>query len=149
MKLKKVIVELIVILYASLFIYTAISKLMDYDLSREQLATMPLVGPISGVVVWLLPVSEILLALLIFWPQSRLKGLYLGTSLMLTFTLYVAYLMKFHNSTPCTCGGFLQSLSWPQHLLFNTGFVLIGCIAIFLEHKSKERSKITNQPAFN
>lgn len=145
MKTKSVIIEFIVNLYTSLFIYTALSKLKEYDISREQMATMPLVGPISGTVTWLLPISEIILAALIFWPKTRIKGLYLGTSLMAGFTLYVWYLMKFHSGSPCTCGGLLQSLSWPQHLLFNAVFVILGVTAILLEykiHKPSSKSRI-------
>ncbi|CAL1517417.1 MauE/DoxX family redox-associated membrane protein [Chitinophaga sp. MM2321] len=122
--------EGIPLLYICLLLYTAISKLMQYDLTREQMAVMPVISPFSGIVTWLLPVSEIIIALVVFVPRTRRIGLYLSTGLMIGFTMYVAYMMKFFSHLPCTCGGFLQNLTWPQHLLFNLFFVLIGVIAI-------------------
>jgi uncharacterized membrane protein YphA (DoxX/SURF4 family) len=122
--------ELIALLYVCLFLYTAISKLTTYEITREQMSIMPLVAPMSGIITWLLPVVEIILSLVIFFPRTRRMSLYAGTALMLAFTVYVAYMMKYYSHLPCTCGGILQALSWPQHLLFNGVFVLLGILAI-------------------
>jgi uncharacterized membrane protein YphA (DoxX/SURF4 family) len=143
MKLRNIIVEIVALLYVCLLLYTGLAKLMDYDLSREQMAVMPLVGPFSGIATWLLPISEIILAVIIFIPTTRIKGLYVGTLLMLAFTIYVAYLMNYHSHLPCTCGGFLKQLSWQQHLLFNGTFTLLGGLAIYLTKSSFKSAKQT------
>ncbi|MDX3916946.1 MAG: hypothetical protein QHC79_25615 [Pseudosphingobacterium sp.] len=124
------IIEIVALLYVCLLLYTGIDKLLDLELNREKMAMMPLVGPLSGIISWLLPVCEIVLAIFLFIPKTRNKSLYPATGLMVAFTLYVIYLVSFTDQQYCTCGGFLDSLSWPQHLIFNIAFVLMGVWAI-------------------
>jgi hypothetical protein len=123
---KSTLVEIISILYMSMFLYTAISKWTDVTMTREQMALMPLMTPVAGIIVWLLPATEIALALLIFFHQTRKIGLYAATILMILFTLYIIYMMLFYPHLPCSCGGFLTQLSWPGHLVFNSAFILLG-----------------------
>ncbi len=134
-------IELITILYISLMLYTAISKLADYNLSREQMAMMPLMMPIAHIIVWILPVTEIIIAILIFIPQTRIKGLYIVTGLMILFSVYIVYMMTNYEHLPCSCGGLLQALSWKGHLIFNGLYILMGIIAIILYRKNYSQSQ--------
>lgn len=127
---KSTIVEIITILYISMFLYTAISKWSDYTMTREQMALMPLLMPVAHIIVWLLPATEIVISLLIFFPQTRKTGLYTATTLMMLFSLYIIYMMLFYPQLPCSCGGFLTELSWPGHLVFNGVFIVLGIVAI-------------------
>ena len=129
------------ILYVSLMIYTAISKLRTYTETREQLSLMPLMDGFSDLVSWLLPVTEIIIGILIFIPITRRKGLYLGTGLMILFTAYVVYLLMYHPHLPCTCGGFLQAFTWPQHLVFNGVFIVLGILALALDRRGSPFNK--------
>src|SRR3546814_1985099 len=116
---------------------------MDYELNREQLSVMPLVSPFADILAWVLPLIEFAIAVIIFMPKSRTIGLLLGTGLMLSFKAYVALLMAQPGALPCTCGGFLKSISWPQHPVFNLVFVALGSIAVRSEeHKSENHSLI-------
>jgi uncharacterized membrane protein YphA (DoxX/SURF4 family) len=139
--MRKTLTEIFVFLYVCLFLYTGIGKLLNYEMSREQMAVMPLVGGISGFVTWFLPVFEIILSIMIFIPMTRKVGMTLGTLLMAAFTIYVAYIMKYNSHLPCTCGGFLQELSWPQHLAFNGAFVIFGILSLRFS-RPKEKTKI-------
>lgn len=142
--MKKVtIAGIIAFLFEWLFLYTAISKLQVLELTAEQMSVMPVVSSFPEVASWLLPVFEILLALLILFPKTRLLGLYGGTSLMLLFTGYVIYIMKTNSRLPCTCGGFLQELTWGQHVFFNSAFVLIGVYAIWIFKRTVNNTKRT------
>jgi hypothetical protein len=127
---KSIIIEIIAILYMCMFLYTAISKWSDVTMTREQMALMPLMRPIAHIIIWLLPATEIVLTLLIFLPQTRKKGLYAATILMVLFTLYIIYMMLFFPHLPCSCGGFLTELSWPGHLVFNSTFITLGILGI-------------------
>jgi hypothetical protein len=133
---KNTINEIIAILYMSMFLYTAFSKWSDYTMTREQMALMPLLESVAHIVVWLLPTTEIVITLLIFFQQTRKKGLYAATILMILFTLYIIYMMLFYPHLPCSCGGFLNELSWPGHLVFNGSFILLGILAIRMYNKS-------------
>jgi len=145
MNKKKILLisEVISLLYVSLFLYTALSKLRTYTETREQLSLMPLMDGISDLMSWLLPVFEIIVGMLIFIPTTRKKGLYLGIGIMIMFTLYVAYLLVYHPHLPCTCGGFLQNLTWPEHLVFNIGFIALGLVALVLYRKEAHFEKET------
>jgi hypothetical protein len=133
---KSTLIEIITILYMSMFLYTAFSKWSDYTMTREQTALMPLMTPIAHIVVWLLPATEIVITLLIFFSQTRKTGLFAATTLMILFTLYIIYMMLFYPNLPCSCGGFLTELSWPGHLVFNGSFIVLGILAIRMYKKS-------------
>ena len=133
---KSIIVEIIAILYMSMFLYTAINKWSDYTMSREQMALMPLLTPVAHIIVWLLPLTEIVITLLLFFYKTRKVGFYAATILMSLFTLYITYMMIFYPTLPCSCGGFLEALSWPGHLVFNSVFIVLGIIAIVMHKKT-------------
>jgi hypothetical protein len=105
-------------------------------MTREQMALMPALESVAHIVVWLLPATEIVIALLIFIHQTRKTGLYAATILMILFTLYIIYMMLFYPNLPCSCGGFLTELSWPGHLVFNSSFILLGILAIRMYNNS-------------
>jgi uncharacterized membrane protein YphA (DoxX/SURF4 family) len=138
------IVEIITLLFVTLFLYTGISKLMDYSVFREQIALSPLLAPLSKLISILLPAIEIFVSIILFIPKTRFKGLYASLILMLFFTGYIIYILNFNEHLPCTCGGVLQSLSWNQHLLLNG--ILICCVlqAIILVKRSN-LNKTKNQ----
>lgn len=129
------IVEIIIALYAILFLYTGISKIMEYGVFREQLAESPILAPVAALVARGLPIVEFLLVLLLVVPRWRLKGFYASTGLMIAFTLYIIALMSFNDQLPCSCGGVLAALSWGQHIVFNSLFIVLGIIGVILEMK--------------
>jgi hypothetical protein len=133
---KSTLIEIITILYMSMFLYTAFSKWSDYTMTREQMALMPLLTPVAHIIVWLLPATEIVITLLIFIHQTKKAGLYAATILMILFTIYIIYMMLFYPNLPCSCGGFLTELSWPGHLVFNGAFIALGIQSIKMYNKS-------------
>lgn len=122
-----------------LLLYTALSKLWDYQLFRSALAASPLLKPVSGVIAWLLPVTELLVAVLLFIPAFRLKGLRAALILITVFTLYLIYMVSFTPDLPCNCGGVLKWLTWKAHIFFNLFFILLSVMGIFLHKKRKNR----------
>lgn len=143
---RSILIEVITIAYISLMLYTAVSKLSDYNLSREQMAMMPVMMPIAHIAAWLLPVIEMLLAISIFIPKTRITGLYAVTGLMVLFTFYIIYMMANYEHLPCSCGGLLQALSWKGHLIFNSIFIVLGVLAIVL-YKKDAHYKMQYAPA--
>jgi putative oxidoreductase len=112
-------IDIISSLFILLFVYTAISKLYVFKDVKIILKEYPLIGGVSDFVAWSLPISELVIALFLFIPRLRLLGLYGALALMTAFTAYLAYMLSFTTKLPCTCGGFLKELGWPQHLIFN------------------------------
>ena len=136
---KGTIVEIIAILFIILFLYTGISKLMEYEVAIEQIALTPLLAPIAGAVAIILPICEILVSIILFIPQSRKYGLWASLALMIAFTGYIIYILSYNDQLPCTCGGVLQQLSWPQHLALNAILTALAVIGISLLGASRKQ----------
>lgn len=127
---RTVFIEAICYAYILLFLYAAIYKLLDYRFFELQLEHSPLLGPFSSTLAWLVPVSEIIAAILLIVPRYRYIGLWLSGLTMLGFTAYIIYILSFSSSIPCGCGGILASMGWKEHLVFNSVFVALAALAI-------------------
>ncbi|HEU4553940.1 MAG TPA: MauE/DoxX family redox-associated membrane protein [Chitinophaga sp.] len=144
--LKRTIPSIVAHLLVVLFLYTGISKLMEYTVFKEQIAASPILAPIAPFVAWALPLTEFIVAVLLFIPAWRLRGLYASFILMLMFTGYVIALVSFSKELPCSCGGVLQEMSWSQHIVFNSVFTLLALVATLLERKNRKSRQATEAP---
>ena len=129
------IIELISALFILLFVYTGISKIQERALFQIIIAKSPLIGSWATLLSWILPITELLTALLLFLPMTRNRGLVISLVLMVLFTTYIAYILLFSSRLPCSCGGVLKHLSWTNHLVFNLFFVLLGVYGLWLYKK--------------
>jgi len=118
-----------------LFVYTAVNKMFSIPSLKIVLRDYPFIGGMAPLMSWLLPVVELIVAGLLFLPFSRIIGFYAALVLMIAFTLYVTYMVFFTSHHFCTCGGILQKLSWPEHLIFNLFFLLLSITGIRLYKK--------------
>lgn len=134
------IIEIITILNIILFLYTGISKIMDYSVFKEQLAVSPILSWTSTSVAVLLPVVECLIVIMLIVPRWRLKGLYASFIIMTAFTAYITAMFIVAPEMPCSCGGIIELLSWQGHLIFNSIFVILNGLAIYLQRKEKKLS---------
>jgi hypothetical protein len=120
-----------------LFVYAAGSKLMDYTKFRVELGKSPLLTAFAGFVAIAIPIIEIGISLLLSFSRTRLFGLYASFTMMVIFTLYIAYILRYSPYVPCTCGGVLQKLNWTTHLYFNIFFILISALGVLIYHPTK------------
>ena len=136
-------VQIISILFIILFTYAAISKLLDYENFTLLLAQSPFLGAHANLLGWSIPASELIIAVLFFFPKLSLEALWSSLMLMILFTTYIIIVLNFSESMPCSCGGIISSLSWKQHLYFNLGFILLAVIGVLLSHSRKEDFKLS------
>jgi hypothetical protein len=141
--MKKLIIEIIIFLYVVLFLYAAGTKLLDYERSAAQIGQSPLLTNYAGVIAWLVPAIEIVIAMMLMITRFRLIALYASFGLMVIFTLYVAAILSLSTELPCACGGVLSMLHWKGHLIFNSGFVLLALAAIVLYNKQDNKAMAT------
>lgn len=120
------IINIISALFIFLFAYTALSKLLSIENFRIVLSRSEIFQTGADFLSWVIPVSELAISLLLFFHISRKFGLLLSTVLMGLFTIYIAYMLLFVPDLPCSCGGVIQQMSWPQHLVFNITFFILG-----------------------
>jgi hypothetical protein len=111
-------------------VYTAVSKLLDYSTFKLQLAKSPFISQLASIVVWALPVGELLAAAALIFKPTRLLGLYASLFLMTMFTAYIWAMLNYSYDIPCSCGGILSKMGWEEHLWFNAAFVIVCIIGI-------------------
>jgi hypothetical protein len=136
---RSTIVEIIALLFVILFLYTGISKLMEYTVFKEQIATSPLLAPISSWIAKVLPAIEIIVSVILFIPRTRLKGLYTSFVLMILFTGYIIAILTLNEHIPCSCGGVIEQLSWKGHIVFNSAFIILSLIGIIQEKRMRKQ----------
>jgi hypothetical protein len=140
---KSFIIKLVCILYVLLFIYAAMSKLLDFENFQVQLGQSPLLSSFAVWISWLVPFTELITAGLLMFQKWRSLGLQAAFSLMTMFTVYIFIILHYSSFIPCSCGGILEKMSWNIHLIFNIVFVLLAVTAILL-NENLERNKAIN-----
>jgi uncharacterized membrane protein YphA (DoxX/SURF4 family) len=115
--------------FIALFLYSGTWKIMNHQLFGEELSVSPIPAALSTWMVWIIPLVEILITILLLRPAWRLKGLYASLILMVFFTIYIL-IPDPSNSPFCGCGGFIEELSLKQHLIFNTACIILSLFAI-------------------
>jgi uncharacterized membrane protein YphA (DoxX/SURF4 family) len=129
---QRAIVEIICFLFILLFVYAAVSKLLDYQSFRVELGKSPLLTKIADWIAWFIPVIEIVISIMLAIRNLRLIGLYMAFSLMTLFTTYLIAILQFSFFVPCTCGGVLQALDWDTHIVFNCVFIIFAMTGVYL-----------------
>lgn len=131
-KFNRTCIAIISYLFVFLFIYAAISKLLDYNDFSIKIGQSPLLSPFAGYVAIGVPVIELIIAAGLLMPNWRITSLFASLCLMTAFTVYIFIILKFSSFVPCSCGGILEKLGWTEHLIFNLVFVLLAIVALIL-----------------
>ena len=129
-------------LFVLLFVYAALSKLLDFNTFQNQLGQSPLLSSYTHWIVWTVPISEILIAILLCISRFRILGLYGFYGLMVMFTTYIIIILNFTSYTPCSCGGVLEKLGWIEHLYFNLAFIILSALSILHLSSNKKSTYI-------
>jgi len=143
-KYSTLITEIISILFILLFVYAAVSKLLDFQKFRVQVGQSPILTSLGNWIVIVVPTIEILISLCLMIPRLRLKAMYASLILMTIFTTYIIFILIFSPYVPCSCGGILDKMGWEEHLIFNLCFVLLAIFGVLLLENKKSNGQITN-----
>jgi len=141
MKYRVFIIEVICFLFVVLFLYAAITKLLEYDTFRTQIGQAPMLTFFAKWIVWIIPSIEIISSILLLIPRLRFFGLFSALVLMSMFTTYIIIILNFSPHVPCSCGGILEKLGWQEHLIFNIGFVGLAILGIKLYREDNFNSE--------
>lgn len=121
-----------------LYSYVAFSKWFSFGQFVHDMHNQPFARWLADVLIRGLPLLELAVAVLLFFPKLVIRGFRLSVVLMGAFTLYVgAVLLGIFNRIPCACGGFLSGLSWGQHIAVNL-ILLVVSVAGWYLHKNTE-----------
>ena len=140
---RKLVIEILASLLILLFVYASVSKWLDFQTFIGQMDNQPFPNWMTPALVWIIPISEILISLLLMIGKTQLLGFRAAFVLMLLFTLYTALvLLKVFSRVPCSCGGVIDKLNWNQHLVFNVFFLGVAFTGMTLKRKEiTERTK--------
>jgi hypothetical protein len=137
---KPIFVDIISSLLIALFVYAAVSKLLDQEKFRIELGKSPLLTSFAGWVAVMLPILEIGISIMLSFKRTRLLALYASFSLLTLFTAYLIAILQFSFYIPCTCGGVLQSMNWDTHIKFNVAFIVLAVIGILLSPSKVDKT---------
>lgn len=138
-----IIVQIICYLYILLFVYAAVSKSLDFETFRIQLAQSPLLSAYAGLIAPAVIIAELFLTLLLCFKATRLVGLYFSFFMMISFTVYIYLILNYSDFIPCSCGGIIEKLGWTEHMIFNVGYALLALVAVVLTEKAQRTSSAT------
>ena len=123
-----------------LFCYTAVSKWLSYDDLMYQLTRSPFIPAGYTFLSVALPASEIAISLLLAFDATAKAALAASATLLFIFTAYIIGMLLFAPFVPCSCGGFISTLSWHQHIVLNSTLIVLAVIAYICQDRK------TNSP---
>lgn len=120
---------------AFLFIYAAISKILDFENFQVQLAQSPLLSAYAQFISFAVIITELTIAFYLFLHHFQKLALYCSLGLMSAFTIYIYIILNYSDFIPCSCGGILEKLGWTEHLIFNIIVFFLTLTAILVVEK--------------
>ena len=129
------LVTLFSLLLTLLFVYTAVSKLIELDTFQWRMERMPYIAPYASFLSWAVPFLELIIAGLLWLPRYQITALYASFIILGSFTLYILFVLKFSDSIPCSCGGAISALGWTDHILLNISFMVLALLGILWSKK--------------
>lgn len=129
--MRKIIETFVVLFFILLFVYTATSKLIDFENFQVQIAQSPLLSAFATPIAYGVVFGELFIALMLCFKKSRTLGLYLFIGFMTAFTVYIYLILHYSPFVPCSCGGILEDLGWKEHLWFNVVVTVLGIGRVF------------------
>lgn len=135
---KDIISGLFVALLILLFSYTSASKLLDHHRFVFQLGMSPssLVKATAPLISWILPAIEAVVAIGLLTKKYRIWALFSSLVLLISFEVYIIYMLVSGLNIPCTCGGVISKMTWNQHVIFNMIFILIAIMLLVFNNKN-------------
>jgi putative oxidoreductase len=133
---RKIIIEIISSLLILLFLYDSVSKWLSFKNFIGEMNNQPFPNWMTPYLVWSIPIIEVLIAIGLMFEKTRVPAFYASFVLMMAFTIYTAaILLHSFSYVPCSCGGVIRKLTWPQHIVFNLFFVGISVLGIWLKKR--------------
>lgn len=123
--------ELSTALLIILFLYTAITKALDFSNFSGVIDQSYVLEGYGKYIAVLIPVLEIIIVICLFLPFMRRLGFLMSIFILVAFTCYILYMLLTASKLPCHCGGVIDRMTWKQHIFFNLFFLLISIYGFF------------------
>lgn len=138
-KIKNTVVIVVSYFYVLLFVYAAVSKLLDFENFRVQLGQSPLLSVFAGFISYFVLILELVIAVLLAIRKTRFIGLLSFFALMSMFSAYIIVILNYSSTIPCSCGGVLENMDWKEHLTFNLLLTILSAAVILTISSNKAK----------
>ena len=128
-------------LFMLLFVYSAVSKALDFQNFQVQLAQSPLLSAFASFISYTVLALEFAIASVLSIPKTRTIGLLASFGMMLLFTIYIYIILNYSSFIPCSCGGILENMNWTEHLIFNSIGIFLAVFGIYLSEDWQNKPK--------
>lgn len=141
-RFKNYFIEAVSLFYILLFVYAAISKVLEFENFQAQLGQSSIIGAYAGIVSYSIIIIELLVSVMLVIPSFKLRGLYSSFILMSLFTVYIFIILNFTSNIPCSCGGILEKMTWKVHLIFNIISLILAGLSLLFFDRTGRRTKL-------
>jgi hypothetical protein len=118
------------------YIYSGLQKIIDFDNFKSIISKSPLLpNGFAKVIAYSIITLELLIAFLFFIKKFRVIAFLFSFFLLLLFTGYIILMLLYSPYLPCSCGGFIEQLSWSQHILFNLVLLMFSLGGFLIGNK--------------
>ncbi|WP_409514621.1 MauE/DoxX family redox-associated membrane protein [Chryseobacterium sp.] len=132
MRPKNLIAEIVIFLLLLMWAYTFVSKVLDFDTFRRQINGAYLLSSLGSPLPYILQVLHLSLVILLIKKSWRKVGLITSLSVLLLYTVYLIYILKFAPSIPCSCISLYSALNWNDQLLINLALLVLNIIGLIM-----------------
>ncbi|VTP91491.1 MauE/DoxX family redox-associated membrane protein [Sphingobacterium daejeonense] len=133
LKRKRITFNIVIILLLLLWTPVSIDKISDFTAFKSGILRQPFSDSLGYILIYTLPVLELIIVLALIMEKYRKVGLILSTVLMAAFTAYIAVaLMGAWEKLPCGCGSVISGMTWMQHFFFNLLFLFLSGWGLYL-----------------
>lgn len=140
MKSRAIIIEIGCFMLIGLFLFTASVKWLDFHKFSNEMNFQPFNDRFTPALVFLVPVVESLIAILLIFQRTRVWGLYGALTLVALYTGYIILILfKVWERYPCSCIGVVR-MGWVEHLYFNFAILLLISIMLVLHKRPWEKT---------
>ncbi|REC62282.1 hypothetical protein DRF65_11250 [Chryseobacterium pennae] len=132
MRTKNLIAEIIIFLLILLWAYTFASKVLDFDTFNRQIKGAYLLSSLGSPLPYILQLLHLSLVVLLLKKSWRKIGLITSLSVLVIYTGYLIYILKFAPSIPCSCISLYRGLLWDDQLLINLAVLVLNIIGLIM-----------------
>lgn len=149
MRIRNLIAETIIFLLILMWVYTFASKIFDFDTFNRQIKGAYVLSAGGSVLPYLLEAVHIVIVILLINKNWRRLGILTSLSVLIIYTAYLIYILKFAPSIPCSCIAVLRGMNWNDQLYFNFIALAINIIGLITFFSLKRAPHNSVQTTYN
>ncbi|XVJ64744.1 MAG: hypothetical protein HEQ40_00695 [Lacibacter sp.] len=125
-------------IFIFIFLYSGLQKIIDFENFTSILSKSPMIpNSISKEIGYSVIMIELSIVLLFFLKKCRIAAFLLSFFLIILFEGYIILMLLYSPYLPCSCGGFIEQLSWTQHIFFNLALMALSITGFLIGNPDK------------